>query len=181
MFLAQDGNIIIYGGSTLNSGKVTTVFSDIAVLNTNSWEFIKFFTYLGATSASNLYTNNIYILNIHNYTWVATFNVPTTTIPPKQPPSTWNSSTDQANNNYTYLYIGIGIGAGVIILIAVLFIIGFFIYKNRHKEEFIMTSGTSRNDHIRETHMSMIYTSGIPPSETYVQTPLYGVPMPGNN
>ncbi|RIB20768.1 hypothetical protein C2G38_1161317 [Gigaspora rosea] len=35
--LAQDGNIIIYGGSTINSTKVDNVFSDIAVLNTNSW------------------------------------------------------------------------------------------------------------------------------------------------
>ncbi|KAF0538901.1 galactose oxidase [Gigaspora margarita] len=202
--LTQDGNIIIYGGSLQDSsGNPATLFSDIAVLNTNSWVWsvpsvsgtsappltrhsaalYKNYMILafGATSASNLYTNDIYILNIQNYTWVAKFNVPTTTIPPKQPPSTGNSSTDQANNNFTYLYIGIGIGAGVVILTAVLLIIGFFIYKNRHGEEFIMTSGTSRNDHIRETHMSTVYTTGIPPPETYVQTPLYGVPAPGSN
>ncbi|KAF0538908.1 galactose oxidase [Gigaspora margarita] len=193
--LTQDGNIIIYGGSLLDSsGNVATVFSDIAVLNTNSWVWFvpsvsgtsappltdhsaalyKNYMILafGSTSASNLYTNNIYILDIQNYTWVATF-------PDKPTQSTGNSSTDQANNNYTYLYIGIGIGAGVVILTAVLFIIGFFIYKNRHKEEFIATSGTFRNDHIRETHMSMVYASRIPPPETYVQTPLYGIPMPG--
>ncbi|RIB01125.1 hypothetical protein C2G38_2231788 [Gigaspora rosea] len=36
--LTQDGNIIIYGGSVQNSsGYPVTVFSDIAVLNTNSW------------------------------------------------------------------------------------------------------------------------------------------------
>ncbi|KAF0538921.1 galactose oxidase [Gigaspora margarita] len=36
--LTQDGNIIIYGGSTDDSsGKLSYVLSDIAVLNTNSW------------------------------------------------------------------------------------------------------------------------------------------------
>ncbi|RIB20755.1 hypothetical protein C2G38_1160863 [Gigaspora rosea] len=119
----------------------------------------------GATSVSNLYTNNIYILDIHNYTWVTTFN----------------SSTDKANNNFSYLYIGIGIGVGVVILTVFLFVIGFFIYKNRHKEKVIATPGTSNNDHIREIHTSTVYTSGISPPETYVQTPLYGVPSPVKN
>ncbi|KAF0538904.1 galactose oxidase [Gigaspora margarita] len=186
--LTQDGNIIIYGGSALDSsGNYSNIFSDIAVLNTNSWVWfvpsvsgtsappltdhsaVLYNNYMilafGVTSVSNLYTNNIYILDIHNYTWVTTFN----------------SSTDKANNNFSYLYIGIGIGIGVVILIVVLFIIGFFIYKNRHKEKFIATPGTSKNDHIRETHMSTVYTPGIPPPETYVQTPLYGAPAPGNN
>ncbi|KAF0538926.1 galactose oxidase [Gigaspora margarita] len=35
--LTQNGNIIIYGGSTINTTKIGYVFSDIAVLNTNSW------------------------------------------------------------------------------------------------------------------------------------------------
>ncbi|KAF0538919.1 galactose oxidase [Gigaspora margarita] len=165
--LTQDGNIIIYGGSITNSsGKIVYAFSDIAVLNTNSWEWsvpsvsgtsappltmhsaglYKNYMILafGATSATNLYTNNIYILDIKNYTWVTTFNVSKTQ-------SNGNSSTDQANNNSSNLYIGIGIGVGVVILAVVLFLIGFFVYKNRHKEEFIATPGTSKDDHIRET------------------------------
>ncbi|CAG8698446.1 7847_t:CDS:2, partial [Dentiscutata heterogama] len=32
-----------------------------------------------ATSASTLQTNNIYILDIQNYTWVTTFDISTTT------------------------------------------------------------------------------------------------------
>ncbi|KAF0426406.1 galactose oxidase [Gigaspora margarita] len=170
--LTQDGNIIIYGGSISNSsGKIVYAFSDIGVLNTNSWTWsvpsvsgtsappltmhsaalYKNYMILafGATSATNLYTNNIYILDIQNYTWVTTFNVPITQ-------SNGNSSTEQANNNSSNLYIGIGIGAGVVILAVVLFIIGFFIYKNRHKEEVIATPGTSKNNHIRETHMPTI-------------------------
>ncbi|RIB06490.1 hypothetical protein C2G38_2115898 [Gigaspora rosea] len=182
--LTQDGNIIIYGGSTLNSGKNVNVFSDIAVLNTNSWSWsvpsvsgtsappltdhsaALYNNYMilafGSTSASNLHTNNIYILDIQNYTWISTFNIPTTTSQTKQTQSIGNSPTSQiiqANN----LYVGIGIGAGVVILAVVLFIIGFFIYKNRHKETFIATPGTSKDDHIREKHMSTVYTPGIPP------------------
>ncbi|CAG8854289.1 4224_t:CDS:1, partial [Gigaspora margarita] len=33
----QNGNIIIYGGSISVSSVVANAFSDIAVLNTNSW------------------------------------------------------------------------------------------------------------------------------------------------
>ncbi|RIB20762.1 hypothetical protein C2G38_2178463 [Gigaspora rosea] len=156
--LTQDGNIIIYGGSLQNStGKIVYAFSDIAVLNTNSWSWsVPSVSGTGAISATNLYTNNIYILDIQNYTWVTTFNVPTTTNPPKPTQNNGTSSTDQANNNSSNLYIGIGIGAGVVILAVVLFIIGFCIYKNRHKEEFIMTPGTSKNGHLRETHMSTL-------------------------
>ncbi|KAF0538916.1 galactose oxidase [Gigaspora margarita] len=173
--LTQDGNIIIYGGSALDSsGNYVKIFFDIAVLNTNSWVWFVpivsgtsapplsdhsaalYNNYMilafGATSTSNFYTNNIYILDIQNYTWV------TKTNSVKQTQSNGNSSTDQANNNYSYLYIGIGIGAGVVILTVVSFIIGYFIYKNRHKEEFIATPGTSKNDHIRETHMPTVYT-----------------------
>ncbi|KAF0549487.1 galactose oxidase [Gigaspora margarita] len=176
--LTQDGNIIIYGGSTHDrSGNITYVFSDIAVLNTNSWvwsvprvsgtsappltqhsaELYKNYMILafGANSASILYTNNIYILDIQNYTWVTTFNIPTTTNPPKQTQSNVNSSTDQANNNSSNLFIGIGIGMGIVIL----FVIGFFIYKNRHKQEIM---ATSNDDH------------------TTLYTPTYGVPVPGN-
>ncbi|KAF0549485.1 galactose oxidase [Gigaspora margarita] len=189
--LTQDGNIIIYGGSTYNSSKINYVFSDIAVLNTNSWTWsvpsvsgtsapplsqhsaalYKNYMILtfGATSATNLYTNNIYILNIQNYTWVTTFNIPSTTNPAKQTQSNGNSSTDQANNSSSNLYIGIGVGAGVVILA----VLGFFIYKNRHKENFIVTSGTSKDDCFREAHMSTVYTPGIPPPEIYAQTPMY--------
>ncbi|KAF0549466.1 galactose oxidase [Gigaspora margarita] len=199
--LTQDGNIIIYGGSTYDSsGNIAYVFSDIAVLNTNSWAWsvpsvsgtnappltqhsaalYKNYMILafGATTATNLYTNNIYILDIQNYTWVTTFNIPTTTNPAKQTQSSGNSSADQANNN---LYIGIGIGIGVIILALVLFVIGFFIYKNRHKKEIIATPGTSKDDHIRETHISTVYTPGISLPATYELTPMYGAPVPGNN
>ncbi|KAF0549491.1 galactose oxidase [Gigaspora margarita] len=156
--LTQSGNIIIYGGEALDSsGNVTYLFSDIAVLNTNSWVWsvpgisgtsappltqhsaalYKNYMILafGMTSASNLYTNKIYILDIQNYTWVTTINKPTTTNPD-------NSSTDQANNNSSNLYIGIGIGMGIVILAVVLFVIGYFIYKNRHKQEIIATPGT---------------------------------------
>ncbi|KAF0442578.1 galactose oxidase [Gigaspora margarita] len=201
--LTQDGNIIIYGGSTYNSTQLVNVFSDVAVLNTNSWAWsvpsvsgrsappltyhsaALYQNYMiiafGATSTTNLYTNNIYILDIQNYTWVTTFNILTTTNKAKQTPNNGNSSTDQANNNSSNLYVGIGIGAGVVILAVVLFITGLFIYKNRHKENFIATPGTSKDDHIRETHMSTVYTPRIPPPETYAQTPMYGVPVPGNN
>ncbi|KAF0538917.1 galactose oxidase [Gigaspora margarita] len=128
----------IYGGSTIDSfGNDVNIFSDIAVLNTNSWVwFVPNVSGTSSVSVLNLYANKIYILDIQNYTWVTTFNVPT-------PQSNGNSSTDQANNNSSYLYVGIGIGAGVIISAVVLFIIGFFIYKNRHNEEFIATPGTS--------------------------------------
>ncbi|KAF0442580.1 galactose oxidase [Gigaspora margarita] len=173
--LTQDGNIIIYGGSTFNSSKVSYVFSDIAVLNTNSWTWsvpsvsgtsppltqhsaalYKNYMILafGASSATNHYTNNIYILDIQNYTWVTTFDLSSTTNPSKQTQSNGNSSTDQSNNASSNLYIGIGVGAGVIILA----VVGFFIYKNRHKENFIPTPGTSKDEHIRET---------------YAQTPMY--------
>ncbi|KAF0549458.1 galactose oxidase [Gigaspora margarita] len=202
--LTQDGNIIIYGGSTHDSsGNIAYVFSDIAVLNTNSWVWsvpsvsgisapplmqhsaVLYKNYMilafGATSASILYTNNIYILDIQNYTWVTTFNIPTTTKPAKQTQSNGNSSADQANNSSSNLYIGIGIGIGVVILAIVLFVIGFFIYKNRHKQEIIATPGTSKDDHIRETHISTIYTPGMPPPAKYELTPTYGVPLPGNN
>ncbi|KAF0442575.1 galactose oxidase [Gigaspora margarita] len=165
--LTQDGNIIIYGGSTFNSSQISYVFSDIAVLNTTSWEWFlpsvsgtsapplshhsaalyKNYMILafGATSATNLYTNKIYILDTQNYTWVTTFNIPATTNPAKQTQSNGNSSTDQAKNSSSNLYIGVGIGVGVVILA----VIGFIIYKNRHKEEFIATPGTSKDDCIR--------------------------------
>ncbi|KAF0538923.1 galactose oxidase [Gigaspora margarita] len=182
--LTQDGNIIIYGGSTDDStGNVANVFSDIVVLNTNSWAWTVpsvsgisappltqhsaalYKNYMiiafGAISASNLYTNNIYILDIQNYTWVTTYNIPTTTSQAKQtqnignsPTSQVNQTNNQANNNSSILYVGIGIGAGVVILAAVLFIIGFFIYKNRHKEEYVATPG---DDHMREKHAPTVY------------------------
>ncbi|KAF0538907.1 galactose oxidase [Gigaspora margarita] len=137
--LTQDGNIIIYGGSSVPSVSGTRA----PPLTQHSAALYKNYMILafGATSAST-YTSHVYILDIQNYTWVATFNVPTTTNPDKPTQNSDKFSTDQANNNYTYLYIGIGIGADV---------------------------------------MSMVYTSGIPPPETYVQTPLYGAPAPGNN
>ncbi|KAF0549478.1 galactose oxidase [Gigaspora margarita] len=161
--LTQDGNIIIYGGETLNgSGYAAYVFSDIAVLNTNSWVWFvpsvsgtrappladhsaalynNYMILAFGETSSTLYTNNIYILDIQNYTWVTTFNIPTTTNPAKQTQSNGNSSTDQANNNSSTLNFGIGIGVGVV-LAAFLFVIGFFIYKNRHKQEIIATPGT---------------------------------------
>ncbi|KAF0442582.1 galactose oxidase [Gigaspora margarita] len=202
--LTKDGNIIIYGGSTQNrSGYVIYVFSDIAVLNTNSWVWsvpsvsvtsappltqhsaalYKNYMILafGATSASILYTNNIYILDTQNYTWVATFNIPTTTNPVNQTQTNVNYSTDQATNSFSNLYIGNGIGMGVVILAVVLFVMGFFIYKNRHKQEIIATPGTSKDDHIRETQISTIYTPGISPPAKYELTPTYGVSVPGNN
>ncbi|KAF0549473.1 galactose oxidase [Gigaspora margarita] len=90
--LTQDGNIIIYGGSIHDSsGKIVYVFSDIALLNTNSW--------VCATSASIPFANNIYILDIKDYTWVTAFNIPITTNPAKQIQNNSNSATDQANNN----------------------------------------------------------------------------------
>ncbi|KAF0442577.1 galactose oxidase [Gigaspora margarita] len=164
--LTQDGNIIIYGGSTYdNSGNLANVFSDIAVL-------IQIPGY-GATSAST-FTNNIYILDIQNYAWIITFNIPTTTNTVKQTQSIGNSPTsqvsqanNQANNNSSILYVGIGIGAGVVILVVALFVIGFFIYKNRNAT--IATPGTPKNDHIRDIHMSTVYTHGIPLPETYAR------------
>ncbi|KAF0549467.1 galactose oxidase [Gigaspora margarita] len=187
--LTQDGNIIVYGGSTHDSsGKMVYVFSDIAVLNTNSWVWsvpsvsgtsappltyhsaALYKNYMiiafGITSPFHPFANNIYILNIQNYTWVKNND---------------NSSTDQPINNPSNLYIRIGIGMGVVILAVVLFVIGFFIHKNRHKQEIIATPGTSIDDHIRERHISTIYTPGIPSPAKYELTPTYGVPVPGNN
>ncbi|KAF0549471.1 galactose oxidase [Gigaspora margarita] len=187
--LTQDGNIIIYGGSIHDSsGKIAYVFSDIAVLNTNSWVWsvpsvsgtsappltchsaALYKNYMiiafGKTSEFHPFANNIYILDIQNYTWVKNND---------------NPSTVQANNNSSNLYNGIGIGIGVVILAVVLFVIGLFIHKNRHKQEIIATPGTSIDDHIRETHISTIYTPGISSPAKYELTPTYGVPVPGNN
>ncbi|KAF0538928.1 galactose oxidase [Gigaspora margarita] len=185
--LTQDGNIIIYGGAKLNNSVVIGVFSDIAVLNTNSWIWsIPSISGAGAPPltlhSATLYKNYMIIgFDIQNYTWVTTFNIPTTKNPTKQTQSNGNSSTDQAINNPSNLYIGIGIGMGVVVLAVVLFVIGFFIYKNRHKQEIIETPGTPKNDHIRETHISTVYKPGIPPPANYELTPTYGVPVPGNN
>ncbi|KAF0403432.1 galactose oxidase [Gigaspora margarita] len=166
--------IIIYGGAGYNSsGSIGNVFSDLAVLDTNSWLWTVpsvsgtrappplsmhsaalYKNYMiiafGATSSTSL-SNNCYILDIQNqnYTWVTKFNVLTTTNPVIQTHNNGNSSTEQANNNSSNLYFGIGIGAGVVSLAIVLFIIGFFIYKNQHKEKFIATPGTFKDDRIR--------------------------------
>lgn len=36
MFIASDGRIIIYGGQTANQ---LTFYTDVAVLNTNTWQW----------------------------------------------------------------------------------------------------------------------------------------------
>ncbi|RIB25353.1 hypothetical protein C2G38_490014 [Gigaspora rosea] len=182
--LTQDGNIIIYGGSTTlgTSLSIDNVFSDIAVLNTDTWVWsvpsisgpiapplarhsatlYKNYMILafGSTSKSILYTNNIYILDIQNYTWVNSFNIniPTTTNSPTVQ-SNSNSQTSQEDHNSSNLYIGIGICVAVVILAVILFIVGFFIYKNRHKE-IIKIPGTSMmDDDTLENHISTVYTS----------------------
>ncbi|KAF0549462.1 galactose oxidase [Gigaspora margarita] len=83
--ISQNGNIIIYGASTHDSsGDIVYVFSDIAILNTNSW----------AQPQHQFHLQIIFILDIKNYTWVTAFSIPITTNPVKQIQNNSNSSTD---------------------------------------------------------------------------------------
>ncbi|KAF0458738.1 galactose oxidase [Gigaspora margarita] len=127
--LTQDGNIIIYGGSTTldSSLSIDNVFSDIAVLNTNTWVWsvpsisgpiapplarhsaTLYKTYMilafGSTSNTILYTNNIYIIDIQNYTWVTTFNIniPTTTNSPTVQSNSNSQTRQEDHNSSTYI------------------------------------------------------------------------------
>ncbi|KAF0442579.1 hypothetical protein F8M41_003655 [Gigaspora margarita] len=111
--ISQNGNIIIYGGSISVSSVISNVFSDIAVLNTNSWVWSV--PSVSGTSAQTLtqYSATLY-------------------------------------KNYMILAF----------------------------EEYVATPG---DDHMREKHVPMVYTLGILPPETFVLTPMYGVPVPANN
>ncbi|KAF0476386.1 galactose oxidase [Gigaspora margarita] len=163
--LTQNGDIILYGGATMNStGSLISVLSDIAVLNTDTWKWFipdisgsnvppplafhsaaLYLNYMilafGQTAISQTHTNNIYILNIHNYTWIATVDIPTTTTTTAETPTDETSDNQQNNNNI--LYIGIGIGVGGIVLTGILLTAGLLIYKN-HDDESTESSEIDR-------------------------------------
>ncbi|CAG8650824.1 5148_t:CDS:1, partial [Dentiscutata heterogama] len=108
------------------------------------------------TTVANTFTNNIYILDIRNYTWITSVNLnvpPTTTSAIPTPTANQPTIIQQSNNN---LYIGIGIGVCGIILIGILFTAGFLIYKKLYKKP-IETSGSIINESIRESHSSVVY------------------------
>ncbi|RIB13995.1 hypothetical protein C2G38_1690786 [Gigaspora rosea] len=90
--LTQDGNIILYGGASLNSsGAPATIFSDLAVLNTNTWVwsipstfgtkppplmshsaalYKNYMIIAFGQNATEVYSKDIYILDTRNYSWV---------------------------------------------------------------------------------------------------------------
>ncbi|KAF0428417.1 galactose oxidase [Gigaspora margarita] len=90
--MTQDGNIILYGGASLNiSGAPVTIFSDLAVLNTNTWVwsipstsgtkppplmshsaalYKNYMIIAFGQNATEVYSKNIYILDTRNYSWV---------------------------------------------------------------------------------------------------------------
>ncbi|KAF0548084.1 galactose oxidase [Gigaspora margarita] len=156
--LTQNGEIIIYGGSMWNdTSKPAAPY--LAKLDTNSWMWS--ITNLSQINAPQLcyhsaalygdymiiafglnpslspnsnstLSNNLYILDIKNYTWVTSFN----TIQPLPPTS------------YPYgLFIGIGIGAGIILF----GVVGFLLYKwikQRKYQKYIATPGTTADNAI---------------------------------
>ncbi|KAF0548092.1 galactose oxidase [Gigaspora margarita] len=155
--LAQNGDIIIYGGNKFND-IFTPAIPYIAKLDTSSWMWsipnlsqinapqlsfhsaalyrnymIIAFGLSPSVSSKSYFalSNNLYILDIKNYTWVTSFN------PNKSPPN-------QTPSNYN-LFIGIGIGAGIILL-GVFSVIGFLLYKRKKQNQypkFIPTPGTT--------------------------------------
>ncbi|KAF0501091.1 galactose oxidase [Gigaspora margarita] len=166
--LTQNGDIIIYGGVMLYN-YTTPVTPYIAKLDTNSWMWsipnlsqinspqlcfhsaalygnymiIAFGLNPSLTSSSSfVLSNNLYILDIKNYTWVTSFN-PNQSTSNQKPPlikSPTTSSDDHSNND---LFIEIGIAAGIVLL-GVFFVVGFLLYKRKNQyPKFIPTPGTT--------------------------------------
>ncbi|KAF0476404.1 galactose oxidase [Gigaspora margarita] len=162
--LTMDGNIILYGGSTLTGTGSLEVLSDIAIINTNTWVWsvpsvsqtntpppltfhsatlyknymIVAFGLISSTPVMTL-NNDIYILDAQNYSWVTQINQNTLT-------------TSQSTNNT--LYIGIGIGASVIILVGIFVAIILF-YRRRHNSDMVLaTPGTITEASIYKSSMN---------------------------
>ncbi|RIB05647.1 hypothetical protein C2G38_2117849, partial [Gigaspora rosea] len=97
------------------------------------------------SSSSFVLSNNLYILDIKNYTWVTTFNpnqsISTQTPSPNNSPTNQTPSSDNHLNND--LFIGIGVGAGIVLL-GVFSVVGFLLYKRKNQyPKFIPTPGTT--------------------------------------
>ncbi|KAF0548080.1 galactose oxidase [Gigaspora margarita] len=87
-------------------------------------------------------SNNLYILDIKNYTWVTSFSQ-NQAFPPNK--STTNQTPSPENNLNNYLFVGIGTGAGIVLL-GVFSVIGFLLYKRKRQNQypkFIPTLGTT--------------------------------------
>ncbi|RIB18960.1 hypothetical protein C2G38_2183113 [Gigaspora rosea] len=91
--------------------------------------------------------NNLYILDIKNYTWITSFNPNQSnsnqTSPPNKSPTNQTPSSDNHLNND--LFIGICIGASIVLL-GVVSVIGFLLYKRKKQNrypKFIPTPGTT--------------------------------------
>ncbi|RIB10122.1 hypothetical protein C2G38_212633 [Gigaspora rosea] len=139
-----------------STGSLISVLSDIAVLNTDTWKWFipnisgsnvppplafhsaaLYLNYMilafGQTAISQTHTNNIYILNTQNYTWIATVDIPTTTTTTITERPT-DETSDNPQNDNNVLYIGIGIGVGGTVLTGILLTVGLLIYKNQDDE-----------------------------------------------
>ncbi|KAF0513386.1 galactose oxidase [Gigaspora margarita] len=183
--LTQDGNIIIYGGSIINSsGYIDNLLSDVAVLNTNTWTWsipsisqtnapppLTFHSAaiyknymiiafgLIASVPMKIYSNNIYILNTQNYTWITTIFI----------------SSDESKSNNKVLFIGIGIGMGGIVLTGIL-IIGIILYCKNYKNNFVNVLSIP-GESVPRAHLLVPGTdlSGTPVPGTRIS----GTPVPG--
>ncbi|RIB13386.1 hypothetical protein C2G38_1737406 [Gigaspora rosea] len=82
-----------------------------------------------SSNSSLVLSNNLYILDIKNYTWVTSFN-------PNQSTSTQTPSSDHFNNDW---FIGIVVGAGIVLL-CIFSVVGFLLYKRKNQyPKFIPT------------------------------------------
>ncbi|KAF0549476.1 galactose oxidase [Gigaspora margarita] len=161
--LTQDGNIIIYGGSIYDSsGNIAYVFSDIAVLNTNSWVWSA--PSVSGTSAPPLMPHSATLYK--NY-MILSFGTISTSILYKT----------------IFIFLTYKITPGLQqtklnkvtvipqqIMILQIYILELALKLLRHRVHTIY-----------ETHIPTIYTPGIHPPAKYELIPMYGVPVPGNN
>ncbi|KAF0526950.1 galactose oxidase [Gigaspora margarita] len=156
--LTQNGSIIIYGGSTINS---TQVSPDLAVLNINTWEWsIPNISQKNAPSlleyhSSTLYENFmivsfgssvlkssesifIYILDIRSYTWVTTTT--TNNLGPLEPTQIPTSAGIPSSSKPTLIIIVTSI-AGIVLIGSA--IVGIFIYKKRQERHHYIATPRS--------------------------------------
>ncbi|KAF0548077.1 kelch repeat protein [Gigaspora margarita] len=167
---AQNGEIIIYGGSMWNDSTIPAA-PYIAKLVTSSWMWsipnlsqinapqlcyhsaalygdyviIAFGLNPSLSSKSNsTLSNNLYILDIKNYSWVTSFNTNQSTSNQTPPPnkSTTNQTPSSDNHLNNGLFIGIGVAAGIVLL-GVFSVVGFLLYKRKKQNQFIPTPGTT--------------------------------------
>ncbi|KAF0511659.1 hypothetical protein F8M41_018241 [Gigaspora margarita] len=103
---------------TISGDPINTRAGHLAVLGLNISES----TWL--TSNNNLLTiiNNIYILDIQNYSWVTTI------------PATTNQKVKNQLPNNKILQTEIGIGVGSAILVGILFFSGYWYYQRRRQD-----------------------------------------------